>query len=94
MSKYWSIKCNDCHIRSEESANHLSSVLLNIMNHSNNFKRIKDSDIDGYIELGIMGHGSEFIDFVVEHDGHDMIVLSEYEDYITKDGVKHKKVIK
>ncbi len=91
MSEYWSIKCNDCNIRTEESANHLDSVLLNIMNHSNDFKRIRDSDTDGYIQIGIMGHEPEFIDFVMEHDGHDMIVLSEYGDYITKDGVKHKK---
>ncbi len=91
MSEYWSIKCNICNIITEENANHLSSVLLNIMNHSNDFKRIKDSDTDGYFELGILGHGTEFIDFVIEHDGHDMIVLSEYGDYITKDGVKHKK---
>lgn len=91
MSEYWSIKCNTCNIITDESANHLSSVLLNVMNHSNDFKRIMESDTDGYIELGIMGHSSEFIDFVAEHDGHDMIILSEYGDYITKDGIKHKK---
>ncbi len=91
MSEYWTIKCNTCNWICEERANHLSSVLLNIMNHSNDFKRIKDSDTDGYIELSVMGHSSEFIIFVIEHDGHDMVVQSEYGDYITKDGVKHKK---
>jgi len=91
MSEYWTFKCNTCEIECGESANHLDHVLLNILRNSDNFKKIRESDKDGYIEFGIMAHSPSLIEFVIEHDGHDVVVQSEYGNYITKDGFKHPK---
>ena len=91
MSEYWRLKCNTCDSETGESANHLDNVLLTVLQNSENFKKIRNSDLTGYIEFEVMAHGSEFIDFAIIHCGHDVIVLSEYGDYITKDGIKHKK---
>ena len=88
MSEYWSFKCNTCEVECRESANHLEHVLLNILKNSENFKKIRESDKDGYIEFGIMNHSPSLIDFVIEHDGHDVVVQSEYRRFITKDGTK------
>ncbi len=91
MSEYWTLKCNTCNIECEERVNHLEKVLLNVLQLSNEFKKIKDADSMNYIEIHVMSHGTQFVDFIVEHYGHDIVVMSEYEDYITKDGIKHKK---
>ena len=91
MSEYWTFRCNTCNIRCNENANRISSVLLNILKNTDNFKQIRDSDVDGYIEFGIMTHSPELIDFVIEHYAHNVIVLSEYGNYITRNGVKYNK---
>jgi len=90
MSEYWRLKCNTCNNETDESANHLEHVLLTVLQNSENFKKIIDSDSFGYIEFEVMAHGSEFINFVIEHHDHDVVVQSEYGDYITKDGITHK----
>ena len=66
MSEYWTFKCNTCEIECGESANHLDHVLLNILRNSDNFKKIRESDKDGYIEFGIMNHSPSLIEFVIE----------------------------
>ena len=91
MSEYWTFKCNTCEIECGESANHLEQVLLNILKNSENFKKIKESDHEGYIQIGILGHEPDLINFVIEHNDHDVVVQSEYGNYITKDGIDHKK---
>lgn len=91
MSEYWTFRCNTCNITCNESANRLSSVLLTILRNTDNFKQIKDSDKDGYIEFGIMAHSPQLIYFVIEHYAHNVVVLSETGDYINRYGVKYNK---
>lgn len=93
MSTYWTFKCNTCNDKCEDSGNHIDKVLLAVLKVSDCYKKIRESDVPGrYLEFGIMCHSSELIEFVIEHCGHDVIVLSEYGDYYTKDGVFFKRL--
>ncbi len=91
MSTYWTYKCNTCNVECGERGNRIDKVLLDILKMSDHFKQIRDADSKGYIEFRIIGNHPDLIEFIIEHYTHDIIVLSEYGDYITKDGVEHKK---
>ena len=91
MSTNWTYKCNTCKVECEECGNRIDKVLLDILKMSDSFKQIRDADTTGYIEFGIIGHQPELIEFIIEHHKHDIVILSEYGDYITKDGTKYDK---
>lgn len=78
MSKLWRFTCLKCDEETEEGLN--DNILLNVLRHVDTIKSLLDSDDSGYIEISIMGKGTEPIDFLMEHygDGHDVVVRSEY----------------
>ena len=87
MSTYWWFKCNTCNTSCDERGNHFDKVLLDILKMVKYFKQIRALDTQDYIEFHILGHGSSSINFAIEHCDHDMVIHSEYGDWITKDGI-------
>lgn len=80
MSEIWRFKCLKCDEESECGLNHGDKILLNLLKHVDAIKSLLDNDKDGYIELSILGSGSEPIGFLTAHygEGHDVVILSEY----------------
>jgi len=91
MSEYWTFKCNTCNAKCNDIASNHSSVLLDVLKMSDHLKKIKELDTQNYLKIEIMLHSTQFIDFVIEHNNHDVIVISEYGRYVTKDGITHEK---
>ena len=80
MSKTWYFKCLECDEQNEDGLNHGDKILLNVLRQIDTIKSLLDSDESGYIQISIMGIGTEPISFLMEHygDGHDVVVCSEY----------------
>ncbi len=91
MSTYWTYKCNDCNLKCETSGNRQDKALLNILKLSKEFKTIRETDSESLVEISVLCFDDSYmlIDFIIEHYGHNIVVQSEYGDYITKDGVYH-----
>lgn len=71
------MKCDE---ENEYGLNHGDKILLNALRHVDTIKSLLDSDDSGYIQVSIMGMGTEPIAFLMEHYGeeHDVVVYSEY----------------
>lgn len=80
MSESWHFKCLKCDEENEDGLNHGDDILLNVLRHADAIKSILDSDESGYLQVSIMGMGTEPISFLMEHYGeeHDVVVCSEY----------------
>lgn len=80
MSKTWYFKCLKCDKENEDGLNHGDKILLNVLRHIDTIKSLLVSDESGYLQVSIMGIGTEPIAFLMEHygDGHDVVVYSEY----------------
>lgn len=80
MSEHWYFKCLTCGEYSENRLNHGDNILLNILGCVDIIKNLSDSDKYKYLEISILGKGSEPIDFLMNHygEGHDVVVISEY----------------
>jgi hypothetical protein len=75
MSESWYFKCLKC-----DDLNHGDKILLNVLRHVDAIKSLLDSDESGYLQISIIGMGTEPIAFLNEHygEGHDVVVYSEY----------------
>jgi hypothetical protein len=80
MSEIWYFKCLKCDEKNEDGLNHGDKILLNVLRHVDTIKSLLDSDEFGYLQISMMGIGTEPIDFLMEHygGGHDVVVCSEY----------------
>lgn len=80
MSETWHFKCLKCDEDNEDGLNHGDKILLNVLRHVDTIKSLLDSDESGYLQVSIMGRGTEPISFLMEHygEGHDVVVYSEY----------------
>lgn len=80
MSESWHFKCLRCDEENEAGLNHGNEILLNVLRHVDAIKSLLDNDESGYLEISIMGMGTESIAFLMEHYGeeHDVVVYSEY----------------
>lgn len=80
MSEIWHFKCLKCGEHNEDGLNHGDKTLLNVLAHVDAIHSLLDRDESGYIEVSIMGVGTEPIAFLMEHygEGHDVVVYSEY----------------
>lgn len=80
MSEIWYFKCLKCDVENEEGMNHGDEILLNVLQQVDTIKNLLESNKEGWLELSIMGAGTEPIDFLMNHygEGHDVVVNSEY----------------
>lgn len=77
MSEYWKYHCKTCNISSDGDINHGDKELLVVLSHIDIIKTLYDTDI---LDIDIMLHPDEFIPFLMEHYGHNIVVISEYGD--------------
>lgn len=91
MSEYWTYRCNICNTECSESNNHIESILFRILKMSDSIKQIYDLDIKDDLQIEVMFYGREYIDFLISHNGHDIVISSEYGRYITKDGIMYER---
>jgi hypothetical protein len=82
MSESWHFKCLTCEERNEEGLDRGDKTLLNVLEHVDDIRSFLGSDESGYIEVSIIGIGTEGVAFLMEHygEGHDVVVESEYGD--------------
>lgn len=78
MSNYWSMYCKTCSQHSESDFNHGEHILRGIVKAAAHCKAAKSADDSGYLEISVMGHGSELIDFCIAHEGHELELADEY----------------
>ncbi len=91
MSTYWTYKCKTCDIEHSDSNNHINEELLDVLKMSDEIYKLKELDINNRIEIGIEFYGQDYVNFLLKHHNHDIVVQSEYGDYYTKDGVYHDR---
>lgn len=89
MSMYWGYHCKTCPqdqpadeydetaAWSETRMNHGEATLRNIAILAPHLKAICEGDSTGYLEVSVMGHGPELVFWVIEHEGHDIELVSE-----------------
>jgi len=92
MSETWRFKCLRCDEENEDGLNHGDEILLNALRHVDTIKSLLDSDESGYLQISIMGIGTEPIAFLMEHyaDEHDVVVFSEYGNIKRIDNVQEE----
>lgn len=78
MSNYWSMHCKTCNKYSESDFNHGEAILRGIAKASQHCQAALEADDSGYLEISVMGHGSELISFCANHDGHELELADEY----------------
>lgn len=92
MSETWHFKCLKCDEENEDGLNHGDKILLNTLRRVDAIKSLLDSDEFGYLQISIIGLGTEPISFLMEHygEGHDVVVYSEYGKIKRVDDVQGK----
>jgi hypothetical protein len=82
MSEIWYLKCLKCDERNNEGLDHGDKTLLNVLEHVDDIRSTLGGDESGFLEISIIGMGTEPITFLMEHygEGHDVVVENEYGD--------------
>lgn len=93
MSEYWFYHCKTCKVDCDEDFNHGDEALLNLLDFHPEieaFKKRLPRAIE--IDVSIMGTNAvRHACFLEEHAGHEVVVMSEYRRYYTKDGNLHER---
>lgn len=91
MGTHWNFKCNTCGKECEQSFLRGYDLLLCIFRLIKPIKEIYNDEKNQFIEFTLnCDMDMESIRFIIEHDGHDIVVISEYGDIATENGIIEK----
>lgn len=75
MSTYWGYRCETCNDDSESWLNHGEDTLVGLAQHYNAYKPILYLP---RVLISVYPYDSAPVGFLQDHDGHVIVVLSEY----------------
>ena len=91
MGTHWNFKCNTCEEECEQKFRRGDDLLLCIIRLIEPIKIIYNDKLNHYIEFTLnYNMDMESIRFVINHDGHDIVIISEYGDIVTENGIIEK----
>ena len=91
MGTHWNFKCNTCGKECEQSFLRGYDLLLCIFRLIKPIKEIYDDEKNQFIEFTLnYGMDMESIHFLMKHNGHEIIIISEYGDIATENGIIEK----
>jgi hypothetical protein len=70
--------CKKCDEYSESDFNHGESILRGIAKAAPHCRAAQEADSSGYLEISVLGGGSELISFCNDHEGHELELADEY----------------
>jgi hypothetical protein len=79
MSELWHFKCLNCEARNSEDLENGDKTLLGILEHIDDIRSILGGDESGFLEISIIGMGTDPVTFLMDHygEGHNIVIESD-----------------